>query len=227
MRTHRLMTAALAAAMILGPIGASAQDPVHVESTADPDAQELPPADAGFIDRMRAKGEQIADETQIVERLNGEIDGWYPRLGGMTRGSGFAIGPGYRFHVTDDGIFVDVSAGISLKGYKAVDANVRWIQAFDDRFELWTDYRYEDFPQEDFFGTGINSALDARTSYDFDSVDLSMRGVFRPVPAVRLGTRVGYMSPDIGSGTDRKFPSIEALFTDVDAPGLTDQPDFL
>jgi hypothetical protein len=66
----------------------------------------------------------------------------------MTRGSGFAIGPGYRTHLFDERIFVDVSAGISIRGYKAADANVRWLQAFGDRVELWTDFRYEDFPHE-------------------------------------------------------------------------------
>jgi outer membrane protein assembly factor BamA len=35
------------------------------------------------------------------------------------------------------------------------------------------------------------------------------------------------MRPDIGSGTDRNYPSIETLFTDIEAPGLTDQPHFL
>src|SRR5688572_17086077 len=138
--------------------------------------------DEGFVTKARS----WADKTQIVERLNGDVDGWYPRLGGMTRGSGFAIGPGYRFHTFDDRIFVDLSAGISIKGYKAVDANVRWLQAFDERLELWTDFRYEDFPQEDFFGMGFSSSLDNRTSYDFDSSDIAVRGLFSPVQWLRL-----------------------------------------
>jgi len=83
-------------------------------------------------------------------RLSGDVDGWYARLGGMTRGSGFAIGPGYRFHSGD--VLVDLSGAYSLKAYKAVDANVRWLRAYDDRLELWTSF--EDFPQEDFFGMG-------------------------------------------------------------------------
>ena len=34
----------------------------------------------GFVDKAKA----WADKHQIVERLNGDVDGWYPRLGGMT-----------------------------------------------------------------------------------------------------------------------------------------------
>src|SRR5918993_4684125 len=117
----------------------------------------------GFAD----KAKDWAERTRIVERLNGDIDGWYPRLGGMTRGGGFAIGPGYRRHL--GGVLVDLSAGISTKAYKSADVKVRWLNAFDERVELWTNYRFEDFPQEDFFGMGPDSSLDARTSHDFDS----------------------------------------------------------
>jgi hypothetical protein len=224
MLTTRLMTGVLVSiAVLVAPSVSSAQQPAGLPVAADDPGE----ADEGFVDRLEDQAEEIAEKTQIIERLNGDVDGWYPRLGGMTRGSGFAIGPGYRLHTFDDRIFVDLSAGISLKGYKAVDANVRWLQALDDRLELWTDFRYEDFPQEDFFGMGLSSSREARTSYDFDSTDIAVRGVVRPVPWLRAGTTVGYLRPEIGPGSDGNYPSIEELFTDVDAPGLAAQPNFM
>jgi outer membrane protein assembly factor BamA len=199
-----------------------------VSSAAE--AQQSPPPQnpegsgaPGFVESAR----RWADEHQIIERLNGDVDGWYPRLGGMTRGGGFALGPGYRTHVLGDRVLVDLSAGLSTKLYKAVDARVRWLQAFDERVELWTDFRYEDFPQEDFFGMGLASSLDTRTSYDFDGTDVTVRGLVKPTAWSRVGTTIGYMRPDIGSGTDPNFPSIEEVFTDIEAPGLAAQPDFL
>jgi hypothetical protein len=177
--------------------------------------------DSGFVD----KAKQWAERTRIVDRLSGEVDGWYPRLGGMTRGSGFGIGPGYRFHVGD--VFVDLSAAYSLKAYKAVDANVRWLRAYDDRLELWTNYRFEDFPQEDFFGMGLDSRREARTSYDFDAHDVNVEGRFKATRWLNLGAIVGLMGPDINEGTDDKYPSIEQVFTDGDAPGLANQPRYL
>ena len=239
MRTFRRLTVAVvSAAVIFGATAAAAQEPPPLQATADTttaDTTTAPPAaqepgagqDGSFFDRLKAKGEEIAEDTQIIERLNGDIDGWYPRLGGMTRGGGFAIGPGYRFHVTDDGIFVDASAGMSLKGYKAADLNVRWLQTLDDKFEFWTDFRYEDFPQEDFFGLGLDSAVDARTSYRFKSNDLSARAIFKPAEWFNVGGKLGYITPTIGAGTDKRYPSIEALFTDLNAPGLASQPDYV
>lgn len=175
----------------------------------------------GFVD----KAKDWVERTRIVERLNGDIDGWYPRLGGMTRGGGFALGPGYRTHIGD--VLLDLSAGLSTKFYKSADVKVRWVHALDGRVELWTNYRYEDFPQEDFFGMGPDTTLDMRTSYDFDSSEFAVHGIVSPVSWLRAGTVVGYISPEVGPGTDDKFPSIEEIFADVAAPGLAGQPNFL
>lgn len=216
MSRHYAVIALLTAGLMSWSAAAGAQDTtVALEET--PAAQD----EGGFV----SKAKSWAERTQIVERLNGDIDGWYPRLGGMTRGGGFAIGPGYRFHLGET--LVDLSAAMSIRAYKAVDANVRWINAFDERFELWTNYRFEDFPQEDFFGPGLSSRLDNRTSYGFDSHEFSVQGIGRPVPWLQVGTTIGYLKPSIGSGSDERFPSIEAVFTDADAPGLAAQPDFL
>lgn len=206
-------------ALLLTAGSAYAQEPAQL-STGAPQEE---PRGEGFVD----KAKRFADDTQIMERLSGEIDGWYPRLGGMTRGSGFTIGPGYRTHLAGNRLFVDLSAGFSTKGYRAADANVRWLQLLGNRVELWTDFRYEDFPQEDFYGLGFRSLQTTRTSYDFDSAGITLRGVARPLPWLQLGTAVGYLRPDVGPGTDRNFPSIEQLFTDAEAPGLADQPNFL
>ena len=202
---------------------ALAQEPRSSE--ADVTASQA--VESGSGDGFIAKAKRWADETQIVERISGDVDGWYPRLGGMTRGSGFSIGPGYRTHLFSDRIFVDTSASLSVKRYTAADVNVRWLQLFQERVELWTNFRYEDFPQEDFFGRGMSSSLDNRVSYDFDSVDFAVRGLFRPKPWLRLAAGIGYMSPDVGSGSDRKYPSIEQLFADAVVPGLVAQPDFM
>jgi outer membrane protein assembly factor BamA len=185
-------------------------------------ATALPPQDEpGFVE----KAKNWAQDHQLMERLNGDIDGWYPRLGGMTRGGGFAFGPGYRVHWND--VLVDLSFGYSTKAYKAADIKVRWLQAFDKRFELWTNYRYEDFPQEDYFGPGLTSLKTNRTSYDFDSQQIRALALFKPVPWLHLGTDLGYITPDIGEGTDRNYPSIEEIFSDPQAPGLIEQPRYL
>jgi|SRR5688572_6146828 len=221
MSCRTALSAFSVAAVVLSTAPAYAQEATGSSTTVAAQAEAATQDDGSFVE----KGKSWAERTQIIERLNGDIDGWYPRLGGMTRGGGFAIGPGYRTHLGN--VLVDLSAGISTKSYKSADVKVRWLQAFDERVEFWTEYRYEDFPQEDFFGMGPDSSLDARTSYDFDSQNIAAAGILKPISWLRGGAMVGYMSPQIGPGSDRNFPSIELLFLDRLAPGLDAQPNFL
>ena len=216
------------AALVLIVTGVLGQAPASAQQRADlpaatADAQDSSGVSNGFVAKMR----RIAKETQILERLNGDVDGWYPRLGGMTTGSGFALGPGYRTHLLSDSIFVDLSAGISKRNYRAADLKVEWLQSRYRRVELWTNFRYQDFPQEDFYGLGVDSNIDARTNYALTSKDVSARGVFHARPWLRAGGEIGYFMPDIGRGTDRRFPSTELVFDDAAAPGLVNQPNFL
>jgi len=96
---HRLRAFALGSAVVLVAATAHAQqapestppEKVVVDKTTSDHGGD---ADSSFIDTAR----QWAKQTQILERLQGDIDGWYPRLG-ITRGSGFAIGPGYPIYV--------------------------------------------------------------------------------------------------------------------------------
>jgi outer membrane protein assembly factor BamA len=145
----------------------------------------------------------------------------------MTTGSGFAVGPGYRRYFRRDDMFVDLSGALSTKAYKALDARGRWARFWDDRVELWSEFRYRDYPEEDFFGLGENSTRANRTSYSIESTDIVGRGMVSLTSWLRVGADLGYFNPDVGHGADNSLPSIEDRFTDAVAPGLADQPEFV
>jgi len=96
----------------------------------------------------------------------------------------------------------------------------------DNRIELGVHALYRHHPQEDFWGLGPDSLKDDRVSYRVNFRDYEARAIVRPVPWLEAGTRVGWLSGSIGSGTDSRFPSIEERFTDDAAPGLAVQPDY-
>jgi hypothetical protein len=210
----------LAVAIVVGmPAAAPAQQP------ADAAVETQAPA-AGVGESVVGRIRRIADEWQLVERLDGSVDGWYPRFGGMTTGSGFALGPGYRARLFGDRVFTDVSAALSHRGYKAVDVKAEWLNARYDRLELWTNLRYQDFPQEDFFGFGGRSRREMRTNYAIESADVGVLGIVRMRRWMRVGADWGVLQPNLGPGTDERFPSTERVFTEADAPGLTAQSRF-
>jgi hypothetical protein len=163
---------------------------------------------------------------RIIERLT-IADGWYPRFGGLTTGGGFAAGVGYRKHLFDDELFLNTSVAMSTKVYKEVVAQLNYLHIWNDRLEVGTNFRWRDFPQEDFFGIGAGSSLDTRTNYAIESTDVNGRVALKPLPWLRVGTEIGLFVPTIDSGTDARVPSIELVFSDADAPGLVEQPNFL
>ena len=165
-------------------------------------------------------------DVQLLERINATVDGWYPRIGGITRGSGFSGGGGYRTALLNDALFADVSAALSVKGYSALDAKLRVWQGFSKRVDLITEFRVEDFPEETYFGVGMDTSGTGRTSYDFDSIAVRTRLLIRPNRWARITTLLGYMRADVGHA-DSSYPSTEERFTDAEAPGLLEQPDYL
>jgi hypothetical protein len=171
------------------------------------------------------KVRQWADDTQIVERIGGTVEGWYPRFGGLERGGGLAGGPGYRTHVLGN-VLLDLSAAISVRNYQGLDARARWLQLLDHRLELWTDAHYDTAPQARFYGAGPETSAGAQTTYRFSNNDLVARGLFHATPWLDLGVHVGYMHVAVGPGT-APYPATQQVFTEAQAPGLTRRPTFL
>jgi hypothetical protein len=166
------------------------------------------------------------EENRIMERLT-IADGWYPRFGGLTTGGGFAGGAGYRKHLLDDRLFLNGSAAISTKAYKQVVANASYPALFDGLVEVGGTFRWNDFPQEDFFGLGNDSDRDRRTNYALESTDISGVLALKPFRWTRIGAEIGYFSPTLSAGTDRRFPSTDLLFSDAEAPGLLEEAPYV
>jgi outer membrane protein assembly factor BamA len=173
---------------------------------------------ASMIEKVKERIERIG----IAERLDPE-EGIYPRIGGLTTGSGLALGAGYRTELL---VPVDVSAMLSTKLYKEFQAKARWAAFGGDRVELWTTYRWRDFPQEDFYGLGDESLESNRSDYGIRSNDVSARAVVRITRTLRGGLDIGLYMPSLFPGTDDTMPTTQDLFTDVGAPGIAAQPKF-
>jgi outer membrane protein assembly factor BamA len=185
-------------------------------------AQNLQPAEPKGVEKALL----YIEKHRLIERLT-IADGWYPRIGGLTTGGGFAGGVGYRKHVMGERLFLNGSAAISTKGYKQVLAHVSNPTLLKGWLEVGGNFRWNDFPQEDFFGIGNDSAVSARTNYALESTDISAQAALKPFAWMRFGAEIGHFAPTISEGTDSRFPSTEEIFTDIQAPGLVEQPDFL
>jgi hypothetical protein len=193
--------------------------PQTAESKADPpvdgsaQASDQPPP---AVRKVR----NFIEKNPIVQRLKG--DGFYPRIGGLSPGSGIAGGVGYRRHL--DWVYVDVSGALSTKAYRGIDVKARWIDT--PRFEATTLLTFRNNTQDDFYGLGNDTTDATRVDYGIRSTDFGARGSVRVVRSLRLGADVGYFIPDVRHGRDDNLRSIAQVFNDVTAPGLTRQPNF-
>lgn len=166
------------------------------------------------------------EEHRLRERWT-IADGWYPRIGGLGTGGGFAGGAGYRKHFLDDQLFLNASAAISTKGYKELLARASYQNLWRGRLEVGGAFLWRDSTQEDFFGIGPGSLTTERTNFALKSTDVSGFVALTVLPRTRFGVELGFNTPEVGPGTDSRFPTTQEIFNNLTAPGLTVQPDFL
>jgi hypothetical protein len=206
-------------------IGERPQDPPPGTRAAELDGQreaksrELKPPRRSRVERLLFK---IEDDL-VVERWLNPPRGFYLRLGGIGEGSGFGIGPGYRYST---GAFdMRVSAAGSMLGYAIGEASLLLPGRVKNGGFVELYARRRDFPQEDFFGLGPLSRVDERTNFALrDTLVRATAGARRG--GFAAGVAGGYLDPSIGAGTDTRMPSTDAVFSPLDVPGLGEQTAF-
>lgn len=157
-----------------------------------------------------------------------EREGFHPKLGSLTTGSGFAYGLGFR----DRDLFsrtgsLEIWGAGSVKRYWATEAQLTFPRVAGDRlyFTTWASHR--DYPQENFFGLGPDSDRDARSDYAIKTNHFGGRAGLRPIGHVLLGGGLEYLQPRLGAGINDRYPDVTDTFTPSEAPGLDARADFL
>jgi outer membrane protein assembly factor BamA len=216
---------ALAIGLLLLPALSSAQDSreAALEKQRADKATALKPYEPGKLE----KGMLWYEEHGFPERLQPH-DGFYVGYGYNNKvvGSGFGVGAGYRHDLFGRTARMDVGAGISFRNYQMLMADFSLPYLADDRFEVGGRVVYQHHPQEDYWGLGMGTPSDNRVSYTANYTDFQGRAIARPTPWLQAGARFGRVNGEVGAGKDRRYPSIEEIFTDPTAPGLDMQPDY-
>jgi hypothetical protein len=191
----------------------------------------------------RQRREQQAKDAQLYEPngLERAIDfaedkaifildreGFHPKLGSLTTGSGFAYGLGFR----DRDLFSNTGAleiwvAGSIKRYWATEARLRFPRLADNHLYLegWASHR--DYPEENFFGLGPDSNRDDRSDYAIRTDHFGGRAGVRPVTHLLVGGGLEYLTPRLGAGQNDSFPDVTTTFPPSELPGLDTRTDFL
>lgn len=177
--------------------------------------------------------------------------GFFPIIGSVASGGGFALGGGYR----DYGLFggpvgFEASALLSVRGYQSYRAHLGLLAPHRDTLDLrpadepvasmlddrrhprrgvavYLDARYRSLPRSRFYGVGPGSRPDDRTDYllRVAALDLAVQGQL--TTRLGLSARAGVLDLAVGDGRDDDFPSTAERFTPLQAPGLASAPRYL
>jgi len=156
--------------------------------------------------------------------------------GNFPGGAGLAFGVGFTRHAIGSPFVdpqqanrfdVDLVAARSILGYQRLAARTDVLNIGGAPIDLELRWRDDQLPQEDFFGFGPDSQESHRVNYRLDGAEAGAGLRWRPLRKIAVGAGVAYLSPTLGPGTDRRFPSAETAFAPSSLPGFENLPDFL
>lgn len=170
----------------------------------------------------------IKAEEGRLRRLISPHNGFFLEYGYTHKptGAGLGFGGGWRHDLFDRNARLVLEAGATFRAYQMLRADFSLPRLAGERLELGVEGVYRRHPQDDFYGLGLGTLKENRVNYLFEGREVSGRALVRPRSWMQLGTRIGQINPTLGRGRDERFPSVEALFSDATAPGLTAQPDY-
>jgi Omp85 superfamily domain len=167
------------------------------------------------------------ENDQIVTRILAPYEGFYLKFGGLTKGAGLGAGPAYRNWLLHDRAVFNASIVTSFRNYWSGTAEVIFPKLADERLVVGGHGYYRYWPRERFYGLGRDSSKDDRTSFLRRGYEFRGDATYAIVPMMKVGGITAFHNETIGEGHAPGFPSIEDVFTPVQAPGLDQQPDYL
>ena len=123
-------------------------------------------------------------------------EGFYPKIGSLTTGSGIALGLGYRDRdmFRQHGVAEFWGAG-TFKSYWAIQARAAFPNIAGRRLSLEAIADLRDYPEESFFGLGPDSLREDAITFALRKAEITGRTSVRLAPALLVGGDVGIFSP--------------------------------
>ena len=163
----------------------------------------------------------------LALRLPAQADGIWPKFGGPPPGAGFSAGLEYRKSGLARGLLdFRAEAVVSTKVYTHGELHFILPHLWRDRLTAEFTTTFRRYPQEDFWGFGMDTLQDHRSDFLVEDIDQSASLAFAPRRWLRIGAEGGVMRLNAGPGKDPKFPPVEQVFAGSQLPALLDQPDY-
>jgi len=157
--------------------------------------------------------------------------GSFPAGAGTTLGVAFTHDLGANRPAADPNrpnrMEIQTLAAYSTRGYSRGSAGFNIYRLGGTALDVRTRVQHYEFPQEDFFGLGQDSLESNRTNYLLRSSEASAEVQWKPGNLFEFGGGFAYLTPQIGTGTDSRYPTTDQIFNPASLPGYEKQPDFM
>lgn len=162
-------------------------------------------------------------EKSPFSKITGIFDGPVrPIVSGVASGGG--LGVGVRYQLPSGGWWeTTAQTVVTFRRYWSAEVVTSYQGA---RGRVGAYGRIREMSQLSFFGPGTDSDLANRTNFLQRDPVVGARASLRLAPWAAAGGRVEELWPEIGPGRSTRYPTLEARFSEGDAPGLTAQPRF-
>ncbi len=145
-----------------------------------------------------------------------------PHFATVVPGSG--IGAGLTFSPRCASTWcVDGTGVVTVRGYWGTQGTLSY-NTRTTRLAAYAAFR--DMPKLEFFGLGSASAESDRTTFRLEDRLVGLQAEQRLTGWLAITARAERLWAEVGSGRSSDVPSLEALFGEAHAPGLTRQPSF-
>jgi outer membrane protein assembly factor BamA len=105
--------------------------------------------------------------------------------------------------------------------------DIERLSGASNRIDLFVDYRFREYPREDFYGVGRDTALEDHTDFQLRDHVVELATGYHFSPRFALTARAGLIRTSLGPGRDSAVPDLPTRFDDLSAPGLGQPPDEL
>lgn len=174
------------------------------------------------------------DNQYLLTKIAGGWNGVHPAGGAFPAGAGLKFGVGFDRQLTPadadpalpNRMAVAARAAYSSRGYARLSAGVEARNIGGTPFDVTGFGQYYEFPQEDFFGFGMNSLEANRANYLLDAIEAGGAVAWRPA-RFTLDAHLSFLNARIGRGTDSRFDSVEDRFDPGAIPGLGTETNFV
>ena len=166
------------------------------------------------------------EDSKFTTRLFNPYEGWYVHFGGLTKGGGLGMGPGYKNWLFGERALFHTWVVGSFRNYWFATSELTFPKIADGRIEIGGHGYLRYFPRERYYGLGPDTAKADASTFLREGWEVRGDAVYKPTRWLKLGGLTAFRTERIDTGKYPGFAPIDERFTEATAPGLTRQPDY-